>query len=159
MGGFRALNKHKSNDKLTKLGIKRTYRDVKANNALYKQSSAAVEEQHLKLIKLTSEQEASKEVKFVFDLPTTREAIANLLKEFKTKENTLIGRQRIRDFYNPTLSENAGTKDDFMRFVICLLQTYIEQEGDGQTEAILQHLKELASVEVVGQTMAGYLAN
>jgi len=46
-----------------------------------------------------------------------------------------------------------------MRFAICLLQTYIEQEGGDQTEAILRHLKELASVEIVGQTMVGYLAN
>ena len=55
MGGFRALNKHKSNDKLSKLGVKRTYRDLKANTALYKQPSAVVEEKRLKLIALTSE--------------------------------------------------------------------------------------------------------
>ena len=36
MGGLRALNKHKSNDKLTKLGAKRTYKDLKANTNLYK---------------------------------------------------------------------------------------------------------------------------
>ena len=121
MGGFRALNKHKSNDKLTKLGIKRTYRDTRAHAALNKQTTATVEEKRLKLITLTSEQEASKEVKLIIDLPTTKEAITDLLKEFKSKENTLIGLQRIRDFYNPTLNENAETKDAFMKFVICLL--------------------------------------
>jgi len=55
MGGFRALNKHKSNDKLTKLGVKRTYRDLKANTALYKPASGTAEEQRLKLVTLTSE--------------------------------------------------------------------------------------------------------
>ena len=46
-----------------------------------------------------------------------------------------------------------------MKFVICLLQTYLEQEGSDFAEAILQHLKELASIEIVGQTLVGYLAN
>jgi len=47
----------------------------------------------LKLVTLTHEQESSKAVKFVFDeLPTSKQAIdALIMKELKTKENTLIG--------------------------------------------------------------------
>ena len=46
-----------------------------------------------------------------------------------------------------------------MKFVLCLLQTFLEQDANEQTEAILVHLKELASVEIIGKTVVGYLAN
>ena len=85
--------------------------------------------------------------------------MAKLLKELETNENTLIGLQRIRVFYNPTLFENVEIVDDFMKFVLCLLQTFLEQDSGEQTEAILTHLKELVSIEIVGKTVVGYLAN
>ena len=80
----------------------------------------------------------------------------DLLAELKTKENTMIGLQRLRDFYNPTLSENADKVDDFMKFVLCLLQVFFPPKDSAesisaeQSEAILLHLKEMASIEVVG---------
>lgn len=46
-----------------------------------------------------------------------------------------------------------------MRFVLGLLQIYIEAEGGEQTEAVLVHLKEMSSIEIIGQTLVGYLAN
>ena len=54
-------------------------------------------------------------------LPTTKEKLQDLLDELKTEENTLIGLSRIRVFYNPLLSENSGTKEDFMKFVVLLM--------------------------------------
>ena len=60
-------------------------------------------------------------MKFVMQLPTTKENLQTLLDELKTKENTLIGLWRVRVMYNPLLNENAETKDDFMKFVVILL--------------------------------------
>ena len=85
------------------------------------QGAIAQQEKSLRLIELTEGQEASKEVRFVMSLPTTKEKLQDLLDELKTEENTLIGLSRIRVFYNPLLSENSGTKEDFMKFIVLLM--------------------------------------
>ena len=64
-------------------------------------------------------------------LPTTKESLQTLLDELKTKENTLIGLSRIRVFYNPLLAENASTKDDFLKFVVILMQAYLDGVDQG----------------------------
>ena len=103
MGGLRALNRHKNNDKLTKHGAKRTFRDQRADEATKNQKPTANNSKPLRIIDLTEEQEASKEVKFVFDLPKSKENLFNLLDDLKTKENTLISLSRIRVLHNPML--------------------------------------------------------
>ena len=55
MGGLRALNKHKTNDKHLKLGAKRTYRDQRIDEAKKQQVTTSKEEKNLELITLTPE--------------------------------------------------------------------------------------------------------
>lgn len=56
----------------------------------------------LKLIKLSTEQENRKDLKFVYDLPETNKQAKKLLEKL-SEEDKLIVLQRIRDYYNPIL--------------------------------------------------------
>ena len=60
----------------------------------------------MKIIALTTAQEDTRDVRFVFDsLPTSKVAVETLLfDELKgVPDSCLIALQRIRDFYNPAL--------------------------------------------------------
>ena len=88
MGGFRALTRHHaSNDKMKKPPTrKRTHQQA--------EEQAAPVEKPLKVISLTSEQENTNAVKFIFDdgIPTNKAGINTLLfEELKTPDHVLIG--------------------------------------------------------------------
>lgn len=59
----------------------------------------------MQLIKLSDEQtkKNSSKLKFVYQLPTTKEEVMKVISELESEEDVLIALQRIRDLHNPTL--------------------------------------------------------
>ena len=55
MGGLRALNRHKTNEKLTRIGSKRTFKDQRAEEAAKNNQASAQNDKPLRLIELTEE--------------------------------------------------------------------------------------------------------
>jgi FtsZ-interacting cell division protein YlmF len=54
---------------------------------------------------LTDEQQRKKSsnLKFVYDLPTSKEDVHDIINELETPENVLIALQRIKDLHNPAV--------------------------------------------------------
>jgi hypothetical protein len=121
----------------------------------------------LKLIKLTQEQMLKKTatLKFVYDLPTSKEHLVKTIESFKNAEEALIGLQRIRDVHNPALlkktanepEKEAEQRMDFDKFVLSLLLVYLDmsesewsgresKEENEKFESIKLHLKELTAL-------------
>ena len=98
----------------------------------------------------------------MFDLPTSKDQLISLLNTITSnrKQNTLIALQRIRDFYNPLVAENKHHEDDFKRFVLSMLYTYVDSSVDKKyKKSIGLHLQELASVQenFAGHVFVNYL--
>lgn len=99
--------------------------------------------------------ENTKIVKFVFDkLPEDVNEVQGFISEecADTGVNTLIGLQRLREFYNPLLAENFAYVESFSKFMISLLNVWADlsrTKGKGEKisieKAIRVHLKELCS--------------
>ena len=69
------------------------------------QKESKVISQQTQLIKLSEEQikKKSSKLKFVYQLPTTKEEVLKVISELESEEDVLIALQRIRDLHNPTL--------------------------------------------------------
>ena len=121
----------------------------------------------LKLIKLSQEQMLKKTptLKFVYDLPNSKEALCKTIESFKNAEEVLIGLQRIRDVHNPALlkkiesepGKEAEQRIDFDKFVLSLLLVYLDKtesewsgkeskDKDDKCVSVKLHLKELTAL-------------
>lgn len=87
----------------------------------------------LKLVALSTEQENTQAVKFVFEggIPTTKAALNKLLfEELRTAEHVLIGLQRLREFNNPAVSPEENAREKFAKFVHVLLLCWLDLQPE-----------------------------
>lgn len=80
----------------------------------------------LNLVKLSADQESRAHLKLSYKvLPTTREQLFGVLKitneESESKDGVLIKLQKLRDYFNPLLSENKHYEEDYQRFILAML--------------------------------------
>ena len=116
------------------------------------QRETTVSTKQMQLIKLSDEQikKKSSKLKFVYELPTTKEEVLKVMNELESEEDVLIALQRIRDLHNPTLQpiESRQKKErEFDKFSLSLLLSFVnlkeEQSVFAQTVAL--HLKDIVA--------------
>jgi hypothetical protein len=64
-----------------------------------------------------------------------------LLVKYDNDIDRSVAVQRLRDFFNPLLSENKSHEQNYKRFVLALLMFWTEE----RPRWLLNHLKEMAS--------------
>jgi hypothetical protein len=60
-------------------------------------------------------------------LPTTKEQILELASSDTAM--VLLKIQRLRDFFNPVLDENKVHADDYNRFILAMLQAWLQTKN------------------------------
>jgi hypothetical protein len=92
------------------------------------------------LIELSEEQQRRKSpnLRYVYDLPTSKEDVVALIDELGSDENVLIALQRIKDLHNPHTVADADKKQkaekSFDKFVLALLLVYLDMAESAWTK-------------------------
>lgn len=105
--------------------------------------------------------EAAQELKYDL-LPTTRKDLFKVLKHSKNNNaqeaDALKHKvQCLRDYFNPVLNQNKQHAEDYDKFILVVLSTWLQTDESNIKQAFLPHLKEMASLDKSGQTFVEYL--
>jgi len=163
MGGQRALNRYKfhSKDSRSPGNAVRKFNENLSGPANIQTQQDAPKPLR-KLIVLSAEQTKRKSstLKFIYELPASKEDVLNLINELDSEESVLIALQRIRDLHNPSLitssldiEKREKAEKAFDKFALSLLLSFIEltepvwmhaqKQKNPKVESIALHLQDL----------------